>query len=335
MLKTDKIDFVITWVDRTDKKWIQEKMKYDKKNSGDNGIHRYRDWENLRYWFRGVEKYAPWVNKIHFVTCGHLPIWLNVNHPKINIVSHKDYIPEEYLPTFNSNVIELNFHRIPGISEQFVYFNDDVFLIRPVKPEDYFKKGLPCDMLAFQPIVVKPENTLMAYIFLNNTAVLAKHFDKRKNIKAQPFHYFKPGYPLLYLFYNMLEYIFPLFTGFYTVHGAAPFKKKSYEQLWEKENDIFTQTCSHKFRNKDDINQYLIREWQKLNGDFSPQNIQKNFRYFEVQQNNTELMQTIVKQKVKTICFNDTNPEIEVDKVKMELINAFEMILPKKSQFEI
>ena len=55
---------------------------------------RYRDWDNLQFWFRGVEKFAPWVNKIHFVTYGHLPKWLNVNNKKLNIVNHKDFMPE-------------------------------------------------------------------------------------------------------------------------------------------------------------------------------------------------------------------------------------------------
>ena len=83
--------------------------------------------DNLQYWFRGVGKFAPWVNRIHFITYGHLPPWLNVDHPKINIVRHTDYIPKKYLPTFNSHVIELNIHRIEGLANCFVYFNDDTF----------------------------------------------------------------------------------------------------------------------------------------------------------------------------------------------------------------
>lgn len=66
----------------------------------------------LKYWFRGVEKYAPWVHKIYFVTCGQKPDWLNENHDKLVLVNHEDYIPHEYLPTFSSHTIELNFHRI-------------------------------------------------------------------------------------------------------------------------------------------------------------------------------------------------------------------------------
>ena len=112
----EKIDFVISWVDGNDKEWQKEREKYIVENNNDNSDVRYRNWDNLKYWFRGVEKFAPFVNKIYFITYGHLPEWLNVNNPKLVIVNHKDYIPEKYLPTFNSHTIELNLHRIKGLS---------------------------------------------------------------------------------------------------------------------------------------------------------------------------------------------------------------------------
>ena len=68
---------------------------------------RYRNWENLQYLFRGIEKFAPFVNKVHFITEGHLPKWLNVNHPKLNIVKHSEYIPEVFLPTFSAIPIDI------------------------------------------------------------------------------------------------------------------------------------------------------------------------------------------------------------------------------------
>ena len=98
----------------------------------------------------------------------------------------------QYLPTYNSHTIELNLHRIPGLSENFVYFNDDVFLIRPVTPQHFFKNGKPCDMLALQPVVANPANPVMSHIFLNNTLVLSKYFNKRENIRHQWRNYFKP-----------------------------------------------------------------------------------------------------------------------------------------------
>ena len=124
----NQIDFVITWVDGNDPEWIREKEKYSQNNAGDNREIRFRDWGILKYWFRSIEKFAPWVNKIYFITWGHLPAWLNTNNPKLIIVKHEDYIPSKYLPTFNSHTIEWNIHRIKGLSDNFVYFNDDTFL---------------------------------------------------------------------------------------------------------------------------------------------------------------------------------------------------------------
>ena len=111
--EVNPIDFVIIWVDGADPKWCEEESKYLPKSSfEDDKEVRYRDWDNLQYWFRAVEAYTPWVRTIHFVTWGHLPKWLKADHPKLHIVKHEDFIPEEYLPTFNSHTIELNLHRL-------------------------------------------------------------------------------------------------------------------------------------------------------------------------------------------------------------------------------
>ena len=114
-------------------------------NNNSNSKNRYRDWKLLKYWFRGVEKYAPWVNKIYFITYGHLPKWLNTENEKLVILKHSDYIPDKYLPTYNSNVIEMNYFRIKELNEKFVNFNDDMFIINDIREEDFFANGLPCD----------------------------------------------------------------------------------------------------------------------------------------------------------------------------------------------
>ena len=77
----EEIDIVILCGFGIDPKWLVEKYKYSVKNDADGSIYRYRDWDLLQYWFRGAEKFAPWVRKIHFVTWGHIPQWLNVENP--------------------------------------------------------------------------------------------------------------------------------------------------------------------------------------------------------------------------------------------------------------
>lgn len=328
------IDFVITWVDGGDKEWLKEKAKYDTTIDVDNSIERYRDWELLKYWFRGVEKFAPWVRKIHFITWGHVPEWLNTNHPKLHIVNHEDYIPKKYLPIFNSSVLEIYMHKIEGISDRFVYFNDDFFLIDKVSEKDYFIGEKPRDMLAFQPVVANPKNPVMSHKYLNNSLVLCKYFNKRENVRKHPGNYFKIGYPLMYFGYNLLEMAFPLYTGFYTVHNPSPFCKSTFEEIWTKEGELLEEMSTHRFRNKNDVSPYLFREWQKLSNQFVPTNVLKDFMYFEVSDDNTKLVHAIKKQKKKMICINDAKITADFETVKAEIQAAFETILPEVSSFE-
>ena len=92
-----KIDFVVPWVDGSDLEWQKQKELYTGVPQKLDDV-RYRDGGIFKYWFRAVEQYAPWVNCIYLVTNGQIPIWLNRNHPQIRLVSHKENIPEEYLP---------------------------------------------------------------------------------------------------------------------------------------------------------------------------------------------------------------------------------------------
>ena len=333
-MEHEEIDFVITWVDGGDKAWRQQKAQYDPSVGSDDDEVRYRDWDLLRYWFRGVEKYAPWVRKIHFITWGHLPSWLDTNHPKLHIVRHEDYIPQEYLPVFNSNLLEIYMHKIEGLSEKFVYFNDDFFVINHTKPEDFFVNGKPCDMLAFQPVVANPKNPVMSHLYLNNTLTLCKYFNKRENVKKYPGNYFKLGYPALYFFYNILELAFPLYTGFFTPHNPSPFCKSTFEEVWEKEHEQLEAMSKNRFRDNTDLTPYLFREWQKLSNNFHPKNVMKDFGYFNVANENKKLVETITKQKKKMICINDAQVDADFEELKKELQSAFMQILPEVSSFE-
>lgn len=330
-----EIDFVVTWVDGSDENWRKEKALYSPESEADNRPERYRDWELMKYWFRGVEKFAPWVRKVHFVTWGHLPKWLNTDNPKLNIVRHSDYIPKEYLPTYNSHTIELNMHRIEGLSENFVYFNDDVFLIKDVSPRDFFIDGKPRDMLVLRPVMLFTESPIISHLLLNNTLVISKHFNKWKNVRSNLKGYFSLSYPLSYLLHNFTDLAVYSFTGFFTIHGPFPFCKGTFYELWEKEGDIFANTSSHKFRSAEDITPYLIREWKKLKGEFVPTNIEKRFKYYDISRNNEKLINDIKKPKHNCICINDAYSDIDFESVKTEISSAFEAILPQKCSFEL
>lgn len=103
--------------------------------------NRYADYEQLRYSIRSVEKYAPWVRQIFIVTNGQLPFWLNLDHAKVTIVTHEEIFDSaDQLPTFSSPAIEANLHKIPGLSDRFLYLNDDVMFGKSVWPDDFYSE---------------------------------------------------------------------------------------------------------------------------------------------------------------------------------------------------
>jgi len=331
---TKKVDFVLTWVDGNDPEWQKTKSKYTKKNDGDDREIRFRDWENLQYWFRGVEKFTPWVNKIHFVTWGHVPEWLNVKHPKINIVFHQDFIPKKYLPTFSSHAIELNLHRIKGLSETFVYFNDDTFIIKKMDSDDFFKKGLPCDIAVIMPIINKFRYSTGA-IASNNMEVINTNYDKNTVLRRNFLKWFNLSYKK-YLISTLLMLPYKQFPGFLNQHLPNSFLKSTFEDLWASEYEILDKTCENKLRDGRDVNQWLMRFKQLVEGNFIPRNPNIG-RTYNLTNNNEDVEDAILNQKYKMVCINDNNiePIRDFEKEKNLLINTFQQILPGKSSFEI
>lgn len=332
-----EIDIVVMWVDGNDPAWRAEKAKYDVKDNADGTVYRYRDWGLLKYWFRGVEQFAPWVRKVHFVTWGHVPEWLNVNHPKLNIVRHEDFIPKEYLPTFSANTIENNLHRIKGLAEKFVLFNDDFYLISTTKAEDFFEGDLPKDTVALN--VCCPQKSLISRNFdFNNTGIVNEHFDFKKSMKENRWKWYnlKNGKQILRTV--VLEKC-PRFPGFWQHHLASAFKKSTFEEVWRKEPEILDQTCRHKFRESTDVTQWLFKDWQIASGKFAVRT-HKFGRAFYIDRDGLdkvgkEILRYITRQRGKIVVINDGEmKESEFDKFRGELKVAFEKILPEKSEYE-
>src|SRR5699024_3263386 len=330
----EKIDFVIPWVDGQDLEWLREKKKFSIEISGDKRDIRYRDWDNLHYWFRGIEKFTPWINKIHFITWGHLPSWLNKEHPKINIVNHKDFIPHEYLPTFSSHVIELNLHRIKGLSDKFVYFNDDTFIIKEMNKSDLLLHDLPCYIAALMPLTATFRNST-ASIVANNMEVINTNYNKNEVIKKNLSKWFHYSYKK-YLVSTLLMIPYKHFSAFLNQHLPNSFLKKTYVDLWENEFDILDKTCKNKFRNGKDVNQWLFRFTQLAEGKFHPRS-PKIGRTFDLTNNNIDVVKAIQNQDYKMICINDNDkdPVDDFEKEKKMIIKSFRNILPNKSKFEL
>jgi hypothetical protein len=334
-MSSHPIDFVITWVDGNDPKWLEERNKYRPDTNTDSRACRYRDWDNLRYWFRGVEKFAPWVNNIFFVTWGHLPEWLDVNHPKLKIIKHEDYIPKEYLPTFSSRPIELNLHRIKGLSEHFVYFNDDVFIIKKTRREDFFKNGKPLDMAI---LVAHSHIESDTFTFANHraTGLINQYFNKRKVIFENIFGWFnfKYGHMLIPTF---LSLPYPRFTGIWNQHLSNSFCKSTMIELWEVIGDKLHQVSLNRFRAYADFNIFVFKNWQIASGNFYSRGIKAGKSF--VLKNEIELNKAknyIKSKKGKMISLNDADlRHADFLKYKDTIIEIFRNILPEKSSFEM
>lgn len=331
------IDFVIPWVDGSDPVWRAEMERYApvKKNDACSA-NRYRDWGLLRYWFRSIEKFAPWVRSVHFVTWGHLPEFLNVEHPKLHIVNHRDYIPHEYLPTFNANVIEMNMHRIEGLAEHFVYFNDDMFLLKPLSPWDVFdrKNGLPRAQASERPIVFISDET-WEYLVCNDMYIINRHFPKLHALACNFSKFVNWRYPLGDNARSLaLGCISPRkFCGFRNFHCLTAYQKSTYEEIWEKEPELLAGTSGHKFRAKEDVNQWLALWWQIASGRFSPK--RESSRVFKPTKNNIFRFEEIVMSgRHASICIHDVSEDVDYMNFAKKIAETFEKLLPERSSFE-
>ena len=330
-----KIDFVIPWVDGDDPAWRKEKYKYMGIDEPDAGAERYRDMGILKYWFRAVETYAPWVNQIHFITWGHLPEWLNTECPKLHIVNHKDYIPEKYLPTFSSHPIELNIHRIPGLSEHFVYFNDDMFLNNIVTPDFFFKNGKPCDFMRCMHIYFPSIDDLYTHVVANDVVETNRHHSYIKTFLRHPGKVVNWKYGVGICLRNLLKLgNVGVFSGFENHHLPSPYVKQTFLDVWSATPKLMDQVSQNRFRTPFDVSQSLFRYWQLASGRFYPVSPTSRGKYLRIENQNDHIEAALNDPKVKMVCINDTPYEVDFERAMEQIVAAYEKKLPNKSSYE-
>lgn len=333
------IDIVIMWVDGADKGWIKEKNKYLGMELGEADVDasskRYRDWGNLQYIFRGIEEYMPWVRKIHLVTNGQKPTWLNLSNDKLNWVKHEDYMPKEYLPTFSANPIELNLHRIKDLAEQFIFFNDDMFVVSPMQKTDFFRKGLPCDQATLWRITNPDYDDPFWHIPFNDIGVINKHFSKWAVLRSNWHKLFSPRNGIMSPVLSTLFLPYNHLPGFLINHIPQAYLKSTFSEVWDKNPNVLHSVSLNRFRSNSDVNQYLIRWWQLCTGNFAPSNLLKITRNFSVfPEQLEELEHSLKKRKYKLICINDA-VVYDFETTKHSVNNMLHDLLPNKSGYEL
>lgn len=331
----EPIDFVVTWVDGNDPAWQRERAEVlgeSALNSNGNGVCRYRDWASFRYWFRAVEEFAPWVRYVHLVTWGHVPAWLNRGCPKLRIVNHRDFMPAEFLPTYNCNPLELNLFRIPGLSEHFVYFNDDIMLTRPVSREEFFVTGMPRHTGVAAPWINR-DNEIPYHLFFNGFGLANRKNNIRACIQAHPEKFFSHVYGSM-LKYNVDAWRSDGLPGMYFTHMGVPFCRSSMERTWEKYEKECIQTCSYRVRDIHQITHQIYSIEDILQGNFVPA---RNDWGTIVNIENMEAIRWAYESrqhKMIGLSDRDNMTTEEVDSVNRQLIALFDGIFPKVSAFE-
>ncbi|GAM56242.1 hypothetical protein JCM19231_2496 [Vibrio ishigakensis] len=331
---------MILWVDSEDLNWQRKLEHYSKgsnKTSNDFRKSRYRCLGMLKYIFRSIDNFMPWVRKIHLVTEGHLPDWLDTKDSRLNIVTHNDIFSRvDDLPTFNSNAIESNLDLIKGLSERFILFNDDTIVLQPVSQSRFFIRGLPVDFLELS--IPRPQ---FFYRFIRksnalNVSVINNCLRHLRRTKA--WSNFRKSEELDQS--SRLVYkIFRKYSWIKINHVPQPHLKSTISYFRENQQ-LLQQTSKHRFRNANDISHYVHRYFNLLMGDFVGSNSYKHDSLSIEIKSKSDLnrLEAILK-KNRLVLLSVSDSEILSEKDFKEMVEFlsvyFEKLIPRKCSFEL
>ena len=312
MCSDKKIDLVYLWVDGEDENWLKKKAHYQPEKCDEEAIKKCRFVSNdeLKYSLRSVEKNAPWINKIYIVTDGQVPSWLNLENEKVRIIDHSEIIPQEKLPLFNSNAIELRIPYIPNLSEYFLYANDDMFFWSKVDKDFFFEGDKPIFRLSG----------------------VIKNDDELANIYDEIVH---KAYREVYNKYGL-----PKVAG-YPHHCVDSYKKSVYIECINAFPELASNTLDKRFRTGEDwqrsiVTYYSLATGQAIEKWVKPTWFEKNIlrrvvdsRMFNV---TTNRIKRIDKARAKLVCINDCERTTDDDRLKIK--SVMEHHFPEKSSFE-
>lgn len=211
------IDVVFTWVNNLDPAWQAKykkfKQAYDRVQIGLHATDkaRFEDHNELFYSVKAVKSYLPWVRHIYIVTDNQTPQWLH-GMTGVTVVDHTEIIDPQYLPTFNSHVIEAFLYRIPGLAENFIYFNDDVFVAKELPQEHFFSAN----------------NIASLFVSTKNLYDMRRRGVETPTLKAS------------FRSIDLIRRHYPYEIKNTLVHTYFPLKKSGYEHAWSLFNDEIT-----------------------------------------------------------------------------------------------
>lgn len=291
------MDAVIAYVDGNDPLWQED---YQAATRRPLLAKRYRDWGTLPYLLRGIQRHMPFVDQVFLVVSreSQVPAW--ADRSRLRVVLHKDIIPETYLPTFNSTTIEMFLHRIPGLSERYLYFNDDFFPVRDAVEEDFFPGG--------KPAIGYARHLLAGSLYKQQT--------RQSDRLARAALGRRPG-----LFFLRPQ------------HTCSPMLRSACEAVSERVGTEILQSLT-RLRMPCNVNQYLFLDYQYLAGLGVARRISN--RHISLATVTPErLAAAIVSPDRQLVCIND----VEMSPARFQLLRramleAFSRHFPEKSIYE-
>ena len=341
----EKIDFVLPWVDGNDIKWQKSKKRYSPNNDDDGDAPvRFRDMNTLKYVLRSIEKNCPWYNKIFLITEGHYPSWLNIDHERVELITHQElYYDKSHLPIFNSSSIEMNLSNLYNrLSDKFVYLNDDMIIFRKVSQDRFFKKDLPVDFLSHGWI---PRNKYFGKLrrmdswvhsINNNLKLINQKFSPLSLSKETLYH---RSYSTKTKISNfLLDKLYRKYIWLGHWHHPQPYLKETLKEVYGEFKEAMMHCSSNKFRDNSDLTQYLYRYWHLTKQKFYPYD-HKDGLIANIDSKTTLeylLNQLRKNSSINFVCFNDdlNLSEEEYIVIKHELNQFLEAHFLQKASFE-
>lgn len=308
---TFPIDLVYTWVDGDDPKWQRRMMGARhpgvKFHPEATDTARFDSREELKYSLRSAELYAPWFRHIYLVTDRQVPDWLDVTAPGITVVDHAEIFDDpSKLPVFNSNAIISQLHRIPGLSEHYLYVNDDVFFGRPTDPSLFFTSGGIAKLFGSRNL--RP--------FDLPSPDLEPHFNITTNIRA------------------MIGREFGRSVAHAIKHTPHAQIRSVHEEMAQRFAPDYDRTSRSKFRHHDDFAaDQLFHYYAQLTGHAVPGSIRYQYVNIRDRSQRGRLDSLLSKRDRDVFCLNDA-PVAAEPMSSREVVEFLESYFPYPSRFE-
>ncbi|MFF4649297.1 stealth family protein [Streptomyces sp. NPDC001380] len=306
------VDVVYTWVDGSDPEWLRRRAEasgetYHRESASHS---RFVSRDELRYSLRSLHMNAPWVRTVHLVTDDQVPEWLDTSAPGIRVVSHKEIFSDpSVLPTFNSHAIESQLHHIEGLAEHFVYFNDDMFVGRPVGPQLFFMTNGTARYFPARGRVPQGEvsvlDTPVDAATKNNRRLLLERFGRSVT--------------------QVME------------HVPYAMRRSVLDDLEREHPEVFRETASHRFRSLRDHNvpSNLVHYYGYFTGRAVASSMRLGYVALAAKDLPGRLARLLQRRDCDTFCINDTFAEDEDVAEQDELLASFlEAYFPVPSPFE-